>query len=1127
MSTPPKSDPLAMILGSSEWLSRPRAGAKDGAPHPPSSSSPTEREGRRDNLFDRQLEQRGGVWLGHLRVSDEPWRPRAARRAGSLPTRRDERLAGRRAHVEGNSSRDTSLSDDGSGASDGVAEVTFDENTSEHVVGTHDVVHGTSARGHDSRRVHIRASRKSSEDAEAAGGEGDGGSVVGDPETSAEADTVEADTGEIDVATGAARAGVGVANTHARYDSRLSETVHRETNRHDARQQTPSTSAAKRDGVGETRRADSGRRLPQTFSGADYRKRRGSAGEDHSRREDREDVSAPRELFCSLIARPPPAAAGIPGTAGGEGQARALAAGNAMPSTLEARAVRPGAEGWPDAWNPVALLRLFPSVDGLEPLGGDAPASVGGVSSSVSLDAFDALAARLAPEPLGGAGDAEGTAEARGKEEGENAAAAKAPAAAGTSPRKGTETLRVTRHSELTAKALANADAEEGEGEVPPARATRAATRSRAAARAAKGKEAKPKARAEKRKRAATDAAPSPSRAVKEKEKETRDRDTRDQRHATDADDTASIHSGGSMAGAKVAERERTRTPSRSPERSSSLALRVDLEGGYVAFIVSRELLPEDVRRSVASDEAAKEEASGLGFSGDARRGDGAESKGRTRESSPSTRRRLRDSAPTPAALASSNDSNASGASDDTKELATIRHVAREGVADGGGSIAADDDAVAATNGASGADRARTRDGDEARLRSDIRNRLRRPLWVIVQSDQTETQHDSALQTPVPAPDVQPTRGILRHRHSKPLPPRRAQTPMGDGAMGVGSHGQLPVYEKGLVVDAGGHVVRRAAANPTPATRREAGSAMDERSMRGRRVSRHKRETLDPIADIRDVRGDPDWAVDALALAAAGARNEGLPHILFPMDDGGSSPDVHSGVSSGESSGDEGLSGDEGSDGAVEPALVRRDASRLAVESHAEREAHDMDVDADVHVGADPRGDAGSTPLPGHRPPGALAETARAGTYRNWTHAIRTIAREEGVRGLFRGYWAQNFVWWPWSAAYFMIYDGARGAAAASTASGETSPTMSSACATLAASTATVMTHPLDLAKTRLQTLRFESASSASMRSVLARVVEREGVRGLFAGVNARVAAVAPGSAISFYVYETLKQSGW
>ena len=166
----------------------------------------------------------------------------------------------------------------------------------------------------------------------------------------------------------------------------------------------------------------------------------------------------------------------------------------------------------------------------------------------------------------------------------------------------------------------------------------------------------------------------------------------------------------------------------------------------------------------------------------------------------------------------------------------------------------------------------------------------------------------------------------------------------------------MPVYEK-VWWWTRGHVVRRAAANPTPAARREAGSAIDERSMSGRRVSRHKRETLDPIADIRDARGDPDWAVDALALAAAGARNEGLPHILFPWTTKWSSPDVHSGVSSGESSGDEGLSGDEGSDGAVEPALVRRDASRLAVESHAEHEAHDMDVDARL-VGADPRGDA-------------------------------------------------------------------------------------------------------------------------------------------------------------------------
>ena len=48
----------------------------------------------------------------------------------------------------------------------------------------------------------------------------------------------------------------------------------------------------------------------------------------------------------------------------------------------------------------------------------------------------------------------------------------------------------------------------------------------------------------------------------------------------------------------------------------------------------------------------------------------------------------------------------------------------------------------------------------------------------------------------------------------------------------------------------------------------------------------------------------------------------------------------------------------------------------------------------------------------------------------------------------------------------------------------------------------------------------------ASLVRVLRNVVAREGVRGLFAGVGARVASVAPGSAISFYIYETLKQMG-
>ena len=158
-----------------------------------------------------------------------------------------------------------------------------------------------------------------------------------------------------------------------------------------------------------------------------------------------------------------------------------------------------------------------------------------------------------------------------------------------------------------------------------------------------------------------------------------------------------------------------------------------------------------------------------------------------------------------------------------------------------------------------------------------------------------------------------------------------------------------------------------------------------------------------------------------------------------------------------------------------------------------------------------------------------LGARQRVATYRNWMDAARVIAREEGARGLFRGYWAQNFVWWPWSATYFVLYERSRAAFAVSADSdvgGEAavSPTVSSACATFAASAATTLTHPLDLAKTRLQTMRFESSS---LVRVLSDVIRREGIAGVFAGVGARVAAVAPGSAISFFVYESLKKSGW
>ena len=219
---------------------------------------------------------------------------------------------------------------------------------------------------------------------------------------------------------------------------------------------------------------------------------------------------------------------------------------------------------------------------------------------------------------------------------------------------------------------------------------------------------------------------------------------------------------------------------------------------------------------------------------------------------------------------------------------------------------------------------------------------------------------------------------------------------------------------------------------------------------------------------------------------------------------------------------------------------------------------------------------------------GVLGARLARGRYDGVVAAYRTILKTEGARGVFRGYWASNFTWWPFSVVYFVAYEHMRDAAvvyvserarapgvpgvfvaggfddarddARTTRDGENKtrrfnesaaksasnasekdalpPWVSGACGFAAAAVATVATHPLDLAKTRLKTLRTEpkraetvpgsksekSATRKNVFSIARDVFRREGAARLFAGCGARVAAVAPGSAISFFVYEGIKE---
>ena len=196
--------------------------------------------------------------------------------------------------------------------------------------------------------------------------------------------------------------------------------------------------------------------------------------------------------------------------------------------------------------------------------------------------------------------------------------------------------------------------------------------------------------------------------------------------------------------------------------------------------------------------------------------------------------------------------------------------------------------------------------------------------------------------------------------------------------------------------------------------------------------------------------------------------------------------------------------------------------------------------------------------------------------YRNAFDALKTIVKNEGIKnGLMRGYWAQNFVWWPWSACYFVAYekgleifrrnndnksslrvdddnggvfggDAERSNFESSSSSSSSVKSSSSfyreggwyennisphaVSAFAAATCATILTHPLDLCKTRVQTMTNNNNNNnkkvMTLQTVFKDVVRKEGVLALYRGVFARVLSVAPGSAISFYAYESIRKSG-
>jgi Mitochondrial carrier protein len=164
--------------------------------------------------------------------------------------------------------------------------------------------------------------------------------------------------------------------------------------------------------------------------------------------------------------------------------------------------------------------------------------------------------------------------------------------------------------------------------------------------------------------------------------------------------------------------------------------------------------------------------------------------------------------------------------------------------------------------------------------------------------------------------------------------------------------------------------------------------------------------------------------------------------------------------------------------------------------------------------------------------------------YQNAYHGLQILTKNEGVIGLYRGYWATLASFGPFSALYFMSYEQCQRwerTRLYGTGPIRDLPLLSVvACSCTAGAFASWITSPLDMAKLRLQveertnssTLSSSSSTAttksitsmqtkqSSMRKILIQVLQTDGITGLFRGAGARVLHFAPATTITISCYE-------
>ena len=138
--------------------------------------------------------------------------------------------------------------------------------------------------------------------------------------------------------------------------------------------------------------------------------------------------------------------------------------------------------------------------------------------------------------------------------------------------------------------------------------------------------------------------------------------------------------------------------------------------------------------------------------------------------------------------------------------------------------------------------------------------------------------------------------------------------------------------------------------------------------------------------------------------------------------------------------------------------------------------------------------------------------------------AAAALWADAGAAGFYRGY-ASNLAYaFPVDASKFVIYDGVKRAVKARTGRKKLTPLEAAAFGALSSACAQGVSTPLDVARTRIMTANADEPALGVL-ACLRDVAASDGLRGLYAGLEPKLARAVVSGALQFSVLEGVKDA--